>query len=78
MSKRPEVNLAHLEAESLREELRPEAEVNEPTAGVFKADLERFSAALARLREVRVDMPPVDAVELIRAGRRELEDRFAL
>jgi hypothetical protein len=78
MSKRPEENLGHLEAESRREGLRPEAKVIEPIARDSKADLDGFSEALARLRELRAGMPPVDAVEIVRAGRRELEDRFAL
>ncbi len=78
MPKPPEENLASLEAESRREGLRPEAKAIEPTTGDLKADLEGFSAALARLPELRAGMPPVDAVEIVRAGRRELEDRFAL
>ena len=32
-------------------------------------------AALWRLRELTQDLPPVDAVELVRAGREELEKR---
>jgi hypothetical protein len=58
--------------------LRPEAKAIEPTACNLNADLEGFSAALARLSELRAGMPPVDAVEIVRAGRRELEDRFML
>lgn len=78
MFKRPEKNLARLEAEYRRDRLRPEAKAIEPTAGDLKVDLEGFSAALDRLRELRAGMRPVDAVEIVRAGRRELEDRFAL
>jgi len=78
MPKPPEENLARLDVESRREGLRPEAKAIEPTANDLKAELEGFSAALGRLRELRAGMPPVDAVEIVRAGRRELEDRFAL
>jgi hypothetical protein len=78
----PEEDFARLEAESRREGLRPEAKVIELITRGLPPARDGFSAALARLSELRAGMPvdavEVDAVEIVRAGRRELEDRFTL
>jgi hypothetical protein len=74
----PEEDFARIEAESRREGLRPEAKVIELITRGLPPARGEFSAALARLSELRAGMPPVDAVEIVRAGRRELEDRFTL
>jgi len=73
----PEEDFARLKAESRREGVRPEAKVLELIARGLPPDRERATAALARLRQLRAGLPPIDAVEVVRAVRQQLEDRAA-
>lgn len=66
-----------LEAEAKRLNIPPEA----LASIVLQLGLAKINpsidalAALWRLRELTQDLPPVDPVELVRAGREELEKR---
>jgi len=75
-----------LKALAKQQELAPEAlaqlYVRAGLAGNGETDAERRRrqglAALQRLRELTADLPPVDAVQLVRDGREELERRTPL
>ncbi|HMB54635.1 MAG TPA: hypothetical protein VKU40_15060 [Thermoanaerobaculia bacterium] len=43
--------------------------------GYDAATLDKANRALDRLRELRLDLPEVDAVEVVRDGRNDLETR---
>ena len=71
----PEDDFLRLQAESRRLGMRPEAKVLELISRSLPPRIGDASLALDRLRELRKNLPPVDAAEVIRAARTELEAR---